>query len=74
MKPGTKVNSNGYAVVRLSRNEIVRRIEEGARERCGVSARALLRKYRMGKIDRGGIADLLALSNLLRKNDPIFGE
>ena len=74
MRAQANIARNGGEVVRLSRTEIIRKLETGARERCGLSARTLLRKCRAGKIERGAVADLLALSNLLRKNDPIFGE
>jgi len=67
-------STNGNSAIKLSRAEIVERLEKGARQRCGVSARTLLRRYRHGKLDRSPIADLLALSNLLRKSDPLFAE
>jgi hypothetical protein len=75
MKTTTNINGNVHSgVVTLTRREIVRRLEQGAQQRCGVSAQVLLRNYRSGKIDRSTVADLLALSNLLRENDPIFAE
>jgi hypothetical protein len=75
MKTSAHTNGHGHlGVVTLTRREIVRRLEQGAQQRCGVSARVLLRKYRSGKVDRSAVADLLALSNLLRENDPIFAE
>jgi hypothetical protein len=60
------------AAVRLSRTEIIQELELGSRRRCGISARELLRRCDTGEIDRDCVADLLALSNLLRKTDPIF--
>jgi hypothetical protein len=68
--------SNGRtAVVKLSRAEIVQSLELAARERTGLSARVLLRRYRLGKLQNpSAVSDLVALSNLLRKNDPILAE
>ena len=60
-------------VLELTREEIIARIEEGAWQRLRMSARDLVRKYRSGQLDEpGAVADLLALSNLLPDNDPLF--
>ena len=69
-------NGNGSsAVVKLSRVQIIDSLEKGARDRTGMSARTMLHRYRQGKLaDPNGVTDLIALSNLLRKNDPIFAE
>lgn len=57
----------------LSRDEIVRLLEEKASARTGMNAKKLLRLYREGKVpDPGEIADILVLADLLAKNDPIF--
>lgn len=66
--------SNGRAdVVVLTRAEIVASLEKGARARTGLSAKAMFRKYRTGRLsDPGRITDLIALANLLRRNDPIL--
>jgi len=72
------VDSNGnsmHQIVKLSRDEILASLEAGARARCDMSARKLLRKHRENSLpDVGAVADLLALSYLLKKDDPIFGE
>lgn len=69
-------NGNGKgAMVKLSRDEIVASLEEGARDRTGLSARVMLRRYREGKLpDTCRVTDLIALSNLLRENDPLLVE
>lgn len=66
--------ANGSCVVvRLSRTQIVDALEKGARDRIGLTARTMLRRYREGRLaDPSRITDLIALSNLLRKNDPIL--
>jgi hypothetical protein len=69
-------NGNGkHTIVKLTREEILTSLEEGARQRCRMSARKLLRKHRENRLrDPGAVADLLALSYLLKKDDPIFAE
>jgi hypothetical protein len=68
-------SSNGKGIIVLSRDQIVDALETGAKQRTGLSARAMLRRYRYGRLpDPGSVADLIALSNLLRKNDPILAE
>jgi hypothetical protein len=62
-------------IVRVKRGDIVDSIEKGARQRTGLSAKVMLRRYRNGKLtDPCRVTDLIALSNLLRKNDPILAE
>ena len=61
--------------VTLSREEVLARINAGARKRLGMSGVAMLRAYRAGELDHdegGGIIDLLALSDLLRRDDPVW--
>ncbi len=59
--------------VQLSRDEILRRLETGARSRRGMSAGELLARYRKGTLeDPCDVADLLALADLLRADDPLF--
>ena len=61
-------------VIELTRDEIIERIERGARRRLRTSAKDLVRRYRTGKLqDPGSVADLLALANLLPDDDPLFG-
>src|SRR5687767_10133704 len=69
-----KTNYTESDIVELTRDEIVERIEKGAQRRACSSAYELLRQYRAGKLqDPGSVADLLALSNLLPDDDPVFG-
>jgi hypothetical protein len=66
-------NGSHSGVIRLSRHQIVESLEKGARRRTGLSARVMLRRYRGGRLaDPCRVIDLVALSNLLRKNDPIL--
>jgi hypothetical protein len=68
-------NGNGCVVVKLTRAQIVDSLEKGARGSIGMSARTMLRRYRKGHLsDPSRVADLIALSNLLRKNDPMLAE
>lgn len=71
-----RCTSNGKPeTIVLSRGEIVASLEKGARERTGLSARVMLRRYRTGRLsDPSRITDLVALANLLRKNDPLLVE
>jgi hypothetical protein len=60
-------------ILELSREEIVARIEQGARQRRRLSARELLRQYQAGSLDEPGeVADLLALAHLLAEDDPLL--
>ena len=60
-------------VVELTRDEILERLEAGARRRRSLSAREMLQRYRAGKLDEPcDVADLLALADLLPENDPVF--
>ena len=71
------ISSNGDSctIVKLSRAQIVDSLEKGARARIGLSARTMLRRYKNGRLpDPSRVTDLIALSNLLRKNDPILAE
>ena len=59
--------------VELTRDEIIRRLEVGARRRRGMSARDLVRTFRSGKLEEPcEVADLLALADLLRDDDPLL--
>ncbi len=63
----------GTPVLELSREEILARIEEGARSRIGLSARDMVQRYLAGRLDDPGqVADLLALARLLPEDDPLF--
>ena len=60
-------------VITLTREQIIESLEEGSRSRTGLSARVMLRRYREERLpDPGRVTDLIALSKLLRKNDPIL--
>jgi len=57
----------------LSREEIIGRLERGARHRLRMSAEEMVRAYREGCLsDPGQVADLLALAHLLDERDPLF--
>lgn len=57
----------------LSRAEIVRQLEEGARRRRRMTAARLIRAYKAGRLeDPGEVLDLLALASLLEKSDPLY--
>lgn len=63
------------STIELTREEIVTRLEEGAKARRGMSARELVLTYRKGLLeDPGEVADLLALASLLPEEDPLFAE
>lgn len=63
------------STIELTRDEIVARLEKGAKARRGVSARELVLTYRKGCLeDPGEVADLLALASLLPDEDPLFAE
>jgi len=62
----------------LSREDILERIDAGARNRLGMGGEEMLRAYRAGTLEGGhdaggvGIIDLLALADLLAKDDPVW--
>ena len=57
----------------FSRDQIIAMLEDGARDRLGVSASELLRAYRQGRLqDPGDVADLIVLAQLLDEDDPLF--
>ena len=59
--------------LRLSRDQIVAQLEDGARRRLHISAADLVRSYRAGDLpDAGRVADLLMLAHLLDEQDPLF--
>lgn len=64
--------ANANDALELSRDRIAAVLEQGARERRGISARHLLRAYCRGSLrEPGEVADLLALADLLPDDDPI---
>lgn len=61
-------------VFHKTRDEIVQEIDKKARRLIGMSAEEMLRAYRAGTLeDPGYVMHLLIYSDLLPKNDPIFG-
>ncbi len=59
--------------VELTRDEIIRRLDAGARRRRGLSAYDLITLFRSGKLDEPcEVTDLLALADLLPDTDPLF--
>ncbi len=71
-----RANKNGQrpeVSVKLSREQVLDHIDSEARNRLGMSARVMLRKYRRGKLeDVGRVADLIVWSDALPEDDPIF--
>ena len=60
-------------IIELTRDEIVGRLEAGAKRRCGLSAAELIHRYRTGTLDDPcSFADLLALVDLLEDDDPLL--
>ena len=60
-------------VLELSRDEILKRLDYGARLRLRMSAEEMIRAYRAGRLDDPGrVADLLVLADLLPDDDPPF--
>ena len=67
------MTTNGANVLELTREDIVKRLERGARRRLGISAAQMVRHYRAGKLeDPGRVGDLLILASLLPKRDRLF--
>lgn len=61
------------AMIELTREELIARLDREARQRRGLSARELLRAYRAAQLDQPGeVADLLALAGLLPDDDPLL--
>jgi hypothetical protein len=61
------------AIIELTRDDIIRRLEAGAQRRVGLSAAELVRRYRSGTLeDPCSLADLLALVALLEDDDPLL--
>ena len=60
-------------VEEVSREEIIRIIDELAQKRRGLSAQQLLSAYRAGTLERSGdVSDLIAYADLLSPTDPVF--
>jgi hypothetical protein len=59
--------------VELSREEIVRLVDQGARSRRGISGEQLIREFRAGRLPEPcEVLDLLSLASLLAESDPYF--
>jgi len=66
--------SNGHAEpLKLTRKQIVEKLETGARRRLKMSAREMIDAFREGRLDdSGAVLDLLMLANLLEDDDDLF--
>ena len=63
----------GLPVQEFTRNEVVTALEEGALERLGVPAVAMLGQYFSGQLENpGAVGDLLAMALLLRDDDELI--
>jgi hypothetical protein len=61
------------SAVEYTREELVEEIDQGSRRAIGLSASELARTYRDGKLEEPtGVADLIALLNLLPEDDALF--
>ena len=66
-------NGTTQTTKQLSRVEIIKLIERGAKARRRMSAKQLITNYREGKLeDPGEVADLLGFAGLLGKRDPLY--
>jgi hypothetical protein len=60
-------------IIEFTREEIVERLERGARERLGISAAEMIRRYRAGTLeDACAVIDLLTLVDILAPDDPLL--
>jgi len=60
-------------ILKLSRDEILSRIDCAAQQRLRMSGPELLRAYKAGRlVDSGSVADVIVLANLLAEDDPVF--
>ncbi len=61
-------------ILELSRDQILTRIERGAKMRGLLySAQELISRYREGQLeDPSAVGDLIAMTSLLPDNDPLF--
>lgn len=59
----------------MPRDEILARLDDGARRRLGMSACEMLCAYRHGRLeDPGAVVDLLVLADLLAPDDPVLAD
>lgn len=57
----------------LNRDQIVTRMERGAKQRLNMGVQDFVTQYRAGRLpDPGRVADLVALAALLHDTDPLF--
>ncbi len=60
-------------VLELTRDQIVTRIERGAKRRLNLGVQDFIKLYRAGRLeDPAAAADLVALAALLKDDDPLF--
>ena len=74
-KSDTAMATTENGVRELTREEILESLEAGAQRRLGITAQAMLRAYREGRLeDPGAVADLLVLADLLSPADPVLAD
>lgn len=67
------ITRDGTAILELTREQIVTRLQREARRRLGMSATEMVKRYRAGRLlDPGRVADLIALAHLLPDDDPFY--
>jgi hypothetical protein len=66
------MNDMNDDVVILSREEIIQKLEQGARERLNVSAEEFVDACRGGQIEPCEVLDLIILASLLPDDDRFF--
>lgn len=60
-------------VLELTRDQILTRIEHGAKRRLNLGVQDFIKQYRAGRLeDPAAVADLVALAALLNDDDPLF--
>jgi|GEM_PF-1471720 len=61
------------SLIDLSREELIKQLDEESMRRRSMSACDLMLAYRAGRLENPGeVADLLALAGLLPEDDPLF--
>lgn len=65
--------SHNNTTLEFSREQIAQQLDREAMRRLGIDGKELIRRYKAGLLnDCGKVADLLALTNLLAEDDPLF--
>lgn len=69
----TEMEATHAPVLQLTRDQILTRIERGAKRRLNLGVQDLIKLYRAGRLeDPAAVADLVALAALLNDGDPLF--